>query len=113
YSGIGLNKIVIGAGINVALTCRNDPGSNSAPKPKRITNGKNPVPDTRFFGVAKFYLFELMAFGIHFKQSKIGLDVITKQRCFKLRAINKIDFNLIRISNYVIICNDKSVGSIN
>ena len=70
--GVGLDVIVVRAGIDVAVARRDDAGGHRAAEAERIADGDDPFAEPQLVGIAELHRLERFV-GMHAKQREIAL----------------------------------------
>src|SRR6185437_4830207 len=70
--GVRLDEIVIGTGIDVAVTGRNDAHRDRTAQTERIAHGHDPIADTHLAGIAELHRRQLVPLGIDLEHRDIG-----------------------------------------
>src|SRR5262249_56143554 len=77
--GIGLDVVVVGAGIDVAVARRDDAGGHRAAEAEWIADGDDPFAEPQLVGVAEFHRLDRLV-RPHAKEGEIALRVLSDQR---------------------------------
>ena len=72
--GVGLDVVVVGAGIDVAVARRDDAGGHRAAEAERIADRDHPFAEPQLVGIAELHRLERLV-GLHPQHREIGLLV--------------------------------------
>ena len=102
---VGLQKIVIGARIDVALTRRQDARGDAAAEPERVADRQHPVADARRVAVAPIRRGQRLV-GLDLEQGDVGLGVAADHRGLQIGVVVQDDGDLVGIGDDVVIGDD-------
>ena len=105
--GVGLNVIVVGAGIDVAVARRDDAGGHRAAEAERIADGDDPFAEPQLVGIAELHRLERLV-GMHAQQRQVALGVLADQLRRQLGAVVEDDVDLVGVGDDVIIGDDEA-----
>ena len=107
--GVGLDEIVIGAGVHVARPRRDDAGGHGAAEAERVADGDDPIADPGDVGVAPFEEGKLvLAFDL--QKRKVGLGVAADDLGRQMSPVLENDGDLVRPLDHVIAGHDVARG---
>src|SRR5262249_39337977 len=107
---VGLNVVVVGARIDVAVARRDDTGGHRAAETERVADGDDPLAQPEFVRVPEFYRLErLVRFNL--KQRHIGLLIPANDLGLQSRAIIEDHGDLVSLGDDVIV-GDNDAGRI-
>jgi hypothetical protein len=103
--GVGLNVVVVGAGIDVAVARRDDPGGDRAAEAERVANGDDPLAQPQFFRIPEFHRLERLV-GLDPEQRHIGLLISADDLGLQSRAVIEDHGDLVGLGDDVIVGDD-------
>ena len=107
--GIGLEEIVIGAGIDLARARRQDSGRHRAAQPEGIADRQHPIADPDLVAVAELDRGERLG-RFDAQQRQIGLGVLAHHLGLEIGVVLKRHGDLVRIGDDVVVGHHQARG---
>ena len=100
--GVGLQEIVVGAGLDVALAGREDARGDAAAETERIADRQHPIADPRGVAVAPGGGGQRLV-GLDLQQRDIGLGVAPDELGLQIGVVVQNDGDLVGVGDHVIV----------
>ena len=107
--GVGLDVVVIGAGVDVAVARRDDAGRHRAAEAERIADRHHPVADAHLVGIAELHRHQRLR-RLELQHREVGLLVDADQLGLDLGAVVEDDLDLVGIRDDVVVGDDDARG---
>ena len=107
--GVGLDVVVIGTGVDVAVARRDDAGGDGAAEAERIADRDHPFAEPQLVGIAELHRDQRLG-RLEFQHRQIGLLVDADQLGLELAAVVHDDVDLVGIGDDVIVGHDDARG---
>ena len=102
---VGLEIIVVGAGIDIAVARRDDAGRHRAAETERIADRDDPVADAHLVAVAEFRGLQRLV-RLHAQHCDVDFRIGADHLGFQLLAIGEDDRHVIGVGDDVIVGDD-------
>ena len=103
--GVGLQEVVVGSRIDVALPRRKNAGGDAAAEAERVADRQHQIADPRHVAVAPAGGNQLLV-GLYLQDRDIGLAVAADQFGLEVGVVMQDDGDLVGIGNDVIVGDD-------
>src|SRR5215467_6057196 len=100
--GVGLDVVVVGTGVDVAIARRDDAGRDSAAEAERVADRDHPFAEPQTVGIPELDRLELLV-GLDAQEREVGLLILPDQLGLDPRAIIEDDGNLVGVGDDVIV----------
>src|SRR5262249_23153587 len=107
--GVGLQEVVVGAAIDVAVAGGNDAGSYGLAQAERIADGHDAVADPHLVAVAEFNRLQRLV-ALPLQTGDIDLGVLADDRGLEFAAVSKDDNDVVGVPDDVIVGDDDAAG---
>ena len=106
--GVGLQEVVVGPGIDVALGGGDDADRDAAAEAERIADRHDPVAHAHLRGIAEGDGLERLL-RLHFQQREVGLGIVAENLGdLQLGAVGEVDDDLVGALDDVIVGDDEA-----
>ncbi len=103
--GVGLDVVVIGAGIDVAVARRHDAGGDRAAQAERVADGDDPFAEAKRIGVAELHRLERLG-RLDPQHCQIGLLILADNLGLEPRAVGQDHVDLVGFGDHVVVGDD-------
>ena len=108
--GVGLDVVVVGAGIDVAVARRHDAGRHRAAEAERIADRDHPFAEPQLVGIAEAHRLERLV-GLDPQQRDVGLLIAAHQLGLDAGAVVEDDGDLVGVGDDVVV-GDHDAGGV-
>jgi hypothetical protein len=106
--GVGLEEVVVRAGIDVALGSGNDADRDAAAEPEGIADRHHPIAHPHLRRIPEGHRLERLL-RLDLEQSQVGLGVVAQDlHDLELGAVGEIDDDLVGTLDHVIVGDDEA-----
>ncbi len=106
---VGLQVIVVGAAVDVAIASRHDPRRHRPAQSKRIADRHHGVADAHLAAVAEFHRLQRLV-GFHLQYRDVDLAVLAQHFSFELAPVRQDDRDLVGTLDHVIVGDHDTSG---
>src|SRR3954469_13120330 len=103
--GVGLDVVVIRAGLDVPAARRDDAGRDRAAEAERIADRDDPVARPHLVGVAERHGLERL-FGLHAQHGEVDLRILADDLGLEALAVREDDADVVRVADDVVVGDD-------
>ena len=107
--GVGLDVVVVGAGIDVAVARRDDARGHGAAEAERVADRDYPFAEPQLVGIAELHGLERLL-GLDPQHRQIDLGVLADQFGLDPRAVVEDDGDLVGVGDHVVVGDDDAGG---
>ena len=108
--GVGLDVVVVGARLDVAIARRHDAGRHGAAEAERIADGHHPFAEPQLFRIAEFHRLERLL-GLDPQQRDVGLLILADQFRLQTGTVVEDHGDLVGLGDHVVV-GDHDAGGI-